>query len=609
MRCLVVIALALVTLTSSVVMADLTVEQKGRLDEVQDSLAEIPKLLRSKKVTEAAEVIASAEAAAGELSTSGARGKELDALNRRIASAKRLVAARGKARPATKGKSPPLPPTVTTSFVRAVAPILVQKCSTCHIRESRGGFSVATLPAILRGSDTGVVFQAGKSEGSRLMELLRQGDMPRSGSPLSDAEQQIIAVWIDEGATFDGPDETTPLARLARPEGYVEPKALTVMPATSKDTVGFVADLAAVVVRECIGCHGGPNPAAQLNLTSFESLLRGSRDGPIVVPGKPDESLLVQKLRGTAPQGARMPLRRDPLPDELINRFANWVTEGARFDDKSPATELDTLLKIRAAEKMSHDELTLARLAQAKKNWELATAAAPPQVLEGDGFVILTNVSPARRDELLRLVARQRQEVARQLKIPSARPWLKGRLTLFVFQKRFDYSEFGKMVEQRDLPAAWRGHWKFDIVDAYACIVDGTADEPIEALVSEQFAGAYLDSLGTLPAWYSRGAARVVASRLNPRDPQVKVWDDELADSGGSGWSTDFLEARTLAGDSQASGYGFAKFLLAKTAKFQGMLSELRKGTAFPMALRKFYGADAKTLADAWARSVPAASR
>ena len=48
-----------------------------------------------------------------------------------------------------------------------------------------------------------------------------------------------------------------------------------------------------------------------------------------VVPGKPEESLLVKKLSGNPPCGDRMPPNAEPLPQELQDLVKNWIAAGA----------------------------------------------------------------------------------------------------------------------------------------------------------------------------------------------------------------------------------------------------------------------------------------
>ena len=99
-----------------------------------------------------------------------------------------------------------------------------------------------------------------------------------------------------------------------------------------------------ILDRNCSNsdCHGG-GPlgfGGGLDLTSYESMMRGSRYGTVVVSGSPYMSHLVQSINQTDSNlspisSVTMPASRDPLPDSDIRTIANWVRRGARGDDGS----------------------------------------------------------------------------------------------------------------------------------------------------------------------------------------------------------------------------------------------------------------------------------
>ena len=100
----------------------------------------------------------------------------------------------------------------------------------------------------------------------------------------------------------------------------------------------------------------------------------------------------------------------------------------------------------------------------------------------------------------------ERDKIARLLKLPADQPLFKGNLVLFVFKRSFDYSEFVQMVEKREAPRGIVGHWQAKGLDAYACVTaSNDSDADLPALLAEQIAGAYLQSVSA-PAWFSAGA-------------------------------------------------------------------------------------------------------
>jgi mono/diheme cytochrome c family protein len=78
-----------------------------------------------------------------------------------------------------------------------------------------------------------------------------------------------------------------------------------------------------VVFSNCSGCHTGGGHAGGLQMDSIETLLKGGNRGAIVVPGKPDESLLVKALSYTD-SGLQMP-PRGKIPEADIDSVRTWV--------------------------------------------------------------------------------------------------------------------------------------------------------------------------------------------------------------------------------------------------------------------------------------------
>lgn len=597
--------------SSATASAEVAPAQREQVDSLEKALEKTSTLYRGRKYDEAAEVVVEARKVLEELAASGAKetiGPLVLRLEKRLAAAQRLLKAKGidlPGVPAPGDKPGPRPVGgAGVSFTKEVLPTLAGKCANCHIRNSRGGFSMATFASLVKGSESGIVFTPGKSQGSRLVEVIETGDMPRGGgAKVTPEELAVIVKWIDEGARFDGPDAEALLSTLVPQTNQPDQPMLEVVKASGSESVQFVRDLAPVLVESCLGCHGGMQPRGRLSLETFASLLRGGDSGLIVIPGKPADSLLVQKLRGTA--GERMPLGKPPLEEDVIQKFETWIAEGTRLDWPDPAQPLDMAVRIMVATKMSHQELAAWRIDMARKNWRLASPNSTPELLEADHFILLGIVPPARLAEVAELAKAQQAKVSNILKLPAAGPFLKGRLTLFVFSRRFDYSEFGTMVEKRELPPDRHAHWRYTVVDAYACLVAPNGDDPSAKLVlAEQFAGAYLESLGKVPRWFAAGSARVIAVRAEPKNPTAKEWDEAVKTALAAARAPDdFMKGDVLSTDAAALGYGFMKALMTKMPKYLALLEELGQGVEFEAAFRKHYGADPNTLAAAWAKS------
>jgi hypothetical protein len=112
---------------------------------------------------------------------------------------------------------------------------------------------------------------------------------------------------------------------------------------TAADTAFFDAKIRPVLSEHCYKCHShtADKIKAGLLLDSRDALLHGGNSGPIIVPGKPDESLLIQALRYTD-EDLRMPPEEHggKLSERQIADFTEWVQRGAP-DPRAPLITAD----------------------------------------------------------------------------------------------------------------------------------------------------------------------------------------------------------------------------------------------------------------------------
>jgi hypothetical protein len=64
------------------------------------------------------------------------------------------------------------------------------------------------------------------------------------------------------------------------------------------------------------------------NAASYSSVMTTGAHGPVVIPGDPTNSLLVQKLQGTQQIGVLMP-PAGKLSDAEIQIIIDWILNGA----------------------------------------------------------------------------------------------------------------------------------------------------------------------------------------------------------------------------------------------------------------------------------------
>ena len=89
----------------------------------------------------------------------------------------------------------------------------------------------------------------------------------------------------------------------------------------------FESDIVPILTnRTCLGCHGPSLKMKELNLSTYQSALRGSEAGPVIVPGKPEESRLFRMVKdGVMPPGGKI-----HLSDEELGVIRVWIEAGAK---------------------------------------------------------------------------------------------------------------------------------------------------------------------------------------------------------------------------------------------------------------------------------------
>lgn len=91
----------------------------------------------------------------------------------------------------------------------------------------------------------------------------------------------------------------------------------------------FSTDIAPLIsAHNCASCHGSNGG---FSVSSYATILAGGGRGNTVVPGDTASSFILKKLRGTltSGQGSRMPQGGPYLTNSEIQKFADWILQGA----------------------------------------------------------------------------------------------------------------------------------------------------------------------------------------------------------------------------------------------------------------------------------------
>ncbi len=194
-------------------------------------------------------------------------------------------------------------------FEKDVLPVFTQYCFTCHGQSSpKLGLDLRSAASALKGSHNGPVIVKGSPDESLLWKKVSSRAMPPSfyNQKMPEAEMEIIRKWIAAGAPFDAP--------IGAPAQEA-----------AQQRARFEKHVAPLLKARCVSCHGDTKPAVGLNLASSAGLLKGSVNGPVIVEGFSDRSVLVRRISNHTmpPPGAGK-----ALSESELQSIKEWIDRG-----------------------------------------------------------------------------------------------------------------------------------------------------------------------------------------------------------------------------------------------------------------------------------------
>jgi hypothetical protein len=100
------------------------------------------------------------------------------------------------------------------------------------------------------------------------------------------------------------------------------------------EKVTFEQHIRPILKTYCLDCHGAEEkPRSKLDLRLRRLIVQGGRKGPAIVPGRPAESLLVDRLKS-----GEMPPGEKKVPKDQVALIERWIAEGAVTARDEPAS-------------------------------------------------------------------------------------------------------------------------------------------------------------------------------------------------------------------------------------------------------------------------------
>lgn len=141
------------------------------------------------------------------------------------------------------------------------------------------------------------------------------------------------------------PAEATPAEAAPADAAPAETKPTEAAPApadgkpveTAPAQLSYYRDIRPILQARCQGCHQPGKAQGEYVMTQFARLLSGGESGSAaIVPGKPDESYLLDEITPGDDGKPAMPKEGDPLAADQIDKIRQWIAAGAV--DDTPAS-------------------------------------------------------------------------------------------------------------------------------------------------------------------------------------------------------------------------------------------------------------------------------
>jgi uncharacterized membrane protein len=265
-----------------------------------------------------------------------------------------------------------------------IAPLLANACSKCHGSDKqKGKLRVDSIASLTAGGKSGAGIVPGNGAGGTVLgrlQLSADDDKhmpPRDEPQLTPGQVAMIAFWIARGA-----DETLPASSLPHAGTGLRPSAASHVPKPETSTTSPAAPTSSpppptaasgtppltspaepalsvgpgqialyrdvvkpLLARRCGECHGATHAESGMRVDDLAKLVKDQE----LVPGKPKDSPIVQRMALPANNADRMPPQEKPPVDAWeTEAVSTWVAAGGAVDAvvataNLPASVLDAL--------------------------------------------------------------------------------------------------------------------------------------------------------------------------------------------------------------------------------------------------------------------------
>jgi hypothetical protein len=152
----------------------------------------------------------------------------------------------------------------------------------------------------------------------------------------------VLLLLVGVVTACASPATSTPASQQPTSAPAVSTEAPTSAPAAATDTsapavedtptagttaggasVSFATAILPMLQSRCVNCHGGQRTEHELNLNSYDGVMAGSENGPVVTPGDAANSPLAEMVAN-----GKMPKRGPKLTPDQVQLIVDWINQG-----------------------------------------------------------------------------------------------------------------------------------------------------------------------------------------------------------------------------------------------------------------------------------------
>src|SRR5258705_11086761 len=111
----------------------------------------------------------------------------------------------------------------------------------------------------------------------------------------------------------------------------ISPEQAKTLPPPASHKIDFGKEIKPILEASCIKCHGRGRTKGDLSIENRDTLLKGGESGPAIIPGKSEESRVIELVAGLDPDSV-MPQKGKRLTPEQAGLLRAWIDQGAPWD-------------------------------------------------------------------------------------------------------------------------------------------------------------------------------------------------------------------------------------------------------------------------------------